>query len=120
LGFQRLDNYWVSLTFMGAEPTLNSMTDRGQENEVEILGCRVKTRPEDDDREIAQTVIAQVQNEVAELLKARPSMRQTDVAVLVALKMATEKVKLEQEFKTAVLRLEGSVEQAMSQLQNRS
>lgn len=105
---------------MGAGPTLKPMTDRGQENEVEILGCRVKTRPEDSDREIAQTVIAQVQNEVAELLKARPSMRQTDVAVLVALKMATEKVKLEQEFKTAVLRLEGSVEQAMSQLQNRS
>ena len=96
------------------------MTDRGQDKDVEILGCRIKTRPEDPDREIAQAVIERVQNEVADMLKARPSMRQTDVAVLVALKMATEKVKLEQEFKTAVLRLEGSMEQAMSQLQNRT
>jgi hypothetical protein len=34
--------------------------------------------------------------------------------------MATEKVKLEQEFKSTVLRLEGSMEQAMSQLQQQS
>jgi cell division protein ZapA (FtsZ GTPase activity inhibitor) len=96
------------------------MTDRGQENDIEILGCRIKARPEDSDREIAQTVIAQVQDEVAQMLKARPSMRPSDVAVLVALKIATDKVKLEQEFKTTVLRLESSMEQAMSQLQQRS
>jgi cell division protein ZapA (FtsZ GTPase activity inhibitor) len=96
------------------------MTIKGQENDIEILGCRIKTSSDDNDRDVAQTVISLVQNEVAELQKARPSMRSTDVAVLVALKMATEKVKLENEYKNTVLSLESSMEQALSQLQNRS
>jgi cell division protein ZapA (FtsZ GTPase activity inhibitor) len=96
------------------------MTDLSQEIDVEILGCRIKTRPEDNERDVARAVVQLVQKEVAELKKSRPEMRSTDVAVLVALKMATEKVKLEQEFKTTVLRLEGSMEQAMSQLQQQS
>jgi cell division protein ZapA (FtsZ GTPase activity inhibitor) len=96
------------------------MTDLSQEIDVEVLGCRIKIRPEDNERDVARAVVQLVQKEVAELKKARPEMRSTDVAVLVALKMATEKVKLEQEFKTTVLRLEGSMEQAMSQLQQQS
>lgn len=96
------------------------MTIKGQENDYEILGCRIKTSSDDNDREVAQTVILLVQNEVAELQKARPSMRSTDVAVLVALKMATEKVKLENEYKNTVLSLESSMEQALTQLQHRS
>ncbi|MFP5492560.1 MAG: cell division protein ZapA [Bacteriovoracia bacterium] len=96
------------------------MTDLSQEIDVEVLGCRIKIRPEDNERDVARAVVQLVQKEVAELKLARPEMRSTDVAVLVALKMATEKVKLEQEFKTTVLRLEGSMEQAMSQLQQQS
>lgn len=96
------------------------MTIKGQENDIEILGCRIKTSSDDTDRDVAQAVISLVQNEVAELQKARPSMRSTDVAVLVALKMATEKVKLENEFKNTVLSLESSMEQALTQLHNRS
>ena len=96
------------------------MTDLSQEIDVEILGCRIKIRPEDNERDVARAVVQLVQKEAAELKLARPEMRSTDVAVLVALKMATEKVKLEQEFKTTVLRLEGSMEQAMSQLQQQS
>ncbi len=96
------------------------MTIKGQENDIEILGCRIKTSSDDNDRDVAQAVISLVQNEVAELQKARPSMRSTDVAVLVALKMATEKVKLENEYKNTVLSLESSMEKALTQLQNRS
>src|SRR5690606_24647077 len=112
------DNCLVSLTFVGARPTLKTMTEKAQESDVEILGCRIKTSAENNERDIAQTVIALVQQEVAELQKARPNMRSTDVAVLVALKMATEKVKLENEFKPTVLRLESSMEEAMTQLRS--
>lgn len=94
------------------------MTDKGLENDFEILGCRIKSRPEDSDKEIVRTVVELVQKEVAELLQGRPQMRATDAAVLVALKMATEKIKLESEFKSTVLRLESSMEHAMSQLQS--
>lgn len=96
------------------------MTDKSQEAEVEILGCQVKLRPADQDREVAAAVVDLVKAEVEDLRKARPSLRETDVAVLVALKMAMEKVKLEHEFKTAVLRLEGSLESAAAHLQSRS
>lgn len=84
--------------------------------EVEILGCVVKVRPDDIDRDMAQTVINLVKKETAQLKLARPSLRDTDVAVLVALKMATEKVKLEQEFKTAVFKLEKSLTTAADRL----
>jgi cell division protein ZapA (FtsZ GTPase activity inhibitor) len=92
------------------------MTERGQEVEVEILGCVVKVRPDDVDRDMAQTVINLVKQETAQLKQARPSLRDTDVAVLVALKMATDKVKLEQEFKTAVFKLEKSLTTAADRL----
>lgn len=84
--------------------------------EVEILGCVVKVRPDDVDRDMAQTVINLVKQETAQLKQARPSLRDTDVAVLVALKMATDKVKLEQEFKTAVFKLEKSLTTAADRL----
>ena len=96
------------------------MTEIGQEAEVDILGCHVKMRPSDSDRDVARAVIDLVSKEIAELQKARPSLRETDVAVLVALKMATDKVKLESEFKEPVLKLESSLEQAVGRLQARS
>lgn len=96
------------------------MTDVGQEADVDILGCHVKLRPNESDRDVARAVINLVSQEIAELQKARPSLRETDVAVLVALKMATDKVKLENEFKETVLKLESSLEQAVGRLQARS
>lgn len=96
------------------------MTDVGQVAEVDILGCQVKLRPNDNDRDVALAVIKQVSKEVAELQKARPNLRETDVAVLVALKMATDKVKLENEYKETVLKLESSLELAAKRLQARN
>ena len=89
------------------------MTDIGQVTDVDILGCQVKLRPNDSDRDVAQAVIKLVSKEVVDLQKARPNLRETDVAVLVALKMATDKVKLENEFKETVLKLERSLEHAV-------
>lgn len=96
------------------------MTDVGQVAEVSILGCQVKLRPNDSDRDVALAVIKQVNQEVAELQRARPNLRETDVAVLVALKMATDKVKLENEYKETVLKLESSLELAAKRLQARN
>ena len=96
------------------------MADISQVNEIEILGCRVKTRPEDSDKDIADSVIRLVQKEVSELQKARPQLKSVDVAVLVALKIATEKVKMEQDFKSVILKIESSVESALSPMQSPS
>ncbi len=96
------------------------MTDQGQETGVEILGCQVKLRPADQEREVAQAVVELVQTEVAALKKVRPALGDTDVAVLVALKMATDKVKLEQEFRTTLLRAESSLERAVARIQDQA
>jgi cell division protein ZapA len=87
---------------------------QGQEQEFSVLGCKVKYRPEQNDSHIARLVIEQVQEEVRQLQMKRPGLRDTDVAVLVALKMATEKLQLEDEYKQNTLKLEESLEAALS------
>ena len=87
-----------------------------QEVEFNVLGCKVKVRPEQNDSRIAKAVIDLVSAEVQQLKSARPMLRDTDVAVLVALKIATEKMQLEDEYKNNIFKLEGSLESALSAL----
>lgn len=87
-----------------------------QEVEFSVLGCKVKYRPEQNDSHIAKAVIDLVLAEVQQLKTTRPQLRDTDVAVLVALKIATEKLQLEEEYKGNILKLEDSLEKAMESL----
>ena len=86
---------------------------QSQEQEFNVLGCKVKYRPEQSDSHNAKAVIDLVLLEIQELKAKRPMLRDTDVAVLVALKMATEKLELENEYKTNILKLEESLESAL-------
>ena len=88
----------------------------GQEVEFSVLGCKVKYRPEQNDSHIAKAVIDLVLAEVQQLKTTRPQLRDTDVAVLVALKIATEKLQIEEEYKGSILKLEGSLEKALESL----
>lgn len=92
------------------------MTKMSQEEEFNVLGCKVKLRPEQNDIHIAKAVIDLVDAEVQQLKISRPMLRDTDVAVLVALKMATEKMQLEDEYKNNILKLEKSLESALHAL----
>lgn len=87
-----------------------------QDIEFNVLGCKVRYRPEQDDSHIAKSVIERVRSEVEQLKESRPSLRDTDVAVLVALKMTTEKYQLEDEYKMNILKLEESLESALQAL----
>jgi cell division protein ZapA (FtsZ GTPase activity inhibitor) len=89
------------------------MTQMSQEVEFNVLGCKVKYRPEQDDSHIALAVIDLINAEVQQLKASRPNLRDTDVAVLVALKMATEKKQIEEEYRQNILKLEESLEQAI-------
>jgi cell division protein ZapA (FtsZ GTPase activity inhibitor) len=86
---------------------------QGQEQEFNVLGCKVKYRPEQNDSQQAKVVIESVLREVEELKSRRPLLRDTDVAVLVALKFATDKMQLEEEYKNNILKLEQSLETAL-------
>lgn len=89
---------------------------QSQEQEFDVLGCKVKYRPERHDSHNAKAVIDLVLLEIQELKAKRPLLRDTDVAVLVALKMATEKLELEDEYKMNILKLEESLETALQAL----
>lgn len=92
------------------------MTNTSQETEFNVLGCKVKYRPDQNESHIAKAVLDLVCAEVAQLKSARPSLKDTDVAVLVALKIATEKMKLEEEYKTNIFKLEDSLSVALKSL----
>jgi cell division protein ZapA len=87
-----------------------------QEQEYNVLGCKVKYRPLQNDSQNAKVVIELVLREIEELKSKRPMLRDTDVAVLVALKLATEKIELEDEYKSNILKLEESLEMALQAL----
>lgn len=89
---------------------------QSQEVEFNVLGCKVKVKPEQNDSHKARAVIDQVMVEIQNLKMQRPGLRDTDVAVLVALKMATEKMQIEDEYKTNIFKLEESLETAMLHL----
>ncbi len=90
------------------------MTGIGQEKEISILGCKVRYNPEQEDSHIAKTVIDLVNKEIISLKTARPQLRDTDVAVLIALKVAKEMVTLENEYKVNIAKLEDSMTSAMN------
>ncbi len=86
---------------------------QSQEQEFDVLGCKVKFKPSLNDSHNAKAVIDLVLSEIQELKSKRPMLRDTDVAVLVALKMATDKIQIEDEYKSNILKLEASLETAL-------
>ncbi|WPU65664.1 cell division protein ZapA [Peredibacter sp. HCB2-198] len=84
-----------------------------QEKEFNVLGCKVKLRPDQNDSHNAKAVIDLVMSEIQDLKMKRPLLKDTDVAVLVALKIATEKLQLEDEYKSNILKLENSLESVL-------
>lgn len=87
-----------------------------QEKEFDVLGCKVTYKPERDDSHNARAVIELVLREIEDLRLKRPKLRDTDVAVLVALKIATDKLQLEDEYKRNILKLEESLQAALQAL----
>ncbi len=93
---------------------------QSQEMEFNVLGCKVKYKPEQNDSEMARAVIDLVMDEVQQLKANRPGLRDTDVSVLVALKMATEKLQIEDEYKKSIFKLEESLETALMSMGSQS
>jgi cell division protein ZapA (FtsZ GTPase activity inhibitor) len=92
------------------------MTQMSQDTEFNVLGCKVRLRPDQNDSHNAKAVIDLINAEIQALKSSRPQLRDTDLAVLVALKMATEKMQLEDEYKQNIFKLEESLETALQAL----
>lgn len=84
-----------------------------QDTEYNVLGCKVRVKPDQNESANAKAVVELVNAEILALKSNRPQLRDTDLAVLVALKMATEKLQLQDEYKQNILKLEESLETAL-------
>ncbi len=93
---------------------------QSQEEEFNVLGCKVKYRPEQNDSQNSKAVIDIVLREVEDLKFKRPMLKDTDVAVLVALKLATERLQIEDEYRTNILRLEASLESVLGAMNSQA
>jgi cell division protein ZapA (FtsZ GTPase activity inhibitor) len=90
------------------------MTETSREQEFNILGCRVKYKPDEQDRDVAISVVEQVIFEVNALRNKNPGLRDTDVAVLIALKIATEKKNVEKELANLLDTVENNLQLVLS------
>ena len=92
------------------------MTQMSQDIEYNVLGCKVRVRPDQNDSHNAKAVVDLINAEIQQLKISRPQLRDTDVAVLIALKVAKEKMQLEDEYKNNIFKLEESLETALQAL----
>ena len=84
-----------------------------QEKEFSILGCKVKYKPLENEDTSARAVIDLVSSRIDSLKEKRPLLRDTDIAVLVALQFASEKVQLEDEYKSSIFQIEETLRSAL-------
>ena len=83
-------------------------------SEFNILGCQVRLQADSADLEKANAAISVVQDEIDTLKTANPSLKDTDLAVLCALKIATKAQDLEAEYKDNIISLKSGIEEALN------
>jgi|SRR5690606_23212234 len=92
------------------------MTVSKDGKEYNILGAKVRVTEEDSQNEKAQKAIDYVLQEASSLRKNNSSLKDQDIAVLVALKLATKCLDVEKEYKDNVLLLKDEVLKAKANL----
>ena len=99
----------------------NNDTDTNKEKEYrefEILGHKVRFRPENGSLVTAENVIKLIQNEVLDVDKKIGSSRASDKFLLVALKLANERLTMEQELRQSLNKLEDKLNETQIIIDN--
>jgi cell division protein ZapA (FtsZ GTPase activity inhibitor) len=81
------------------------MTNEFKGFEYNILGCPIRLKDGESDFETARLAVEMVNKEIESLKLKSPNLSNTDIAVLTALKLASDKVHVDDEFKTSLLTL---------------
>ena len=82
--------------------------------EFNILGSVVRIKTDDSGDDKAQKSVDLLIAEVAEMKRLSPSMKDIDIAVLCALKIASKSLEIEGEYKENVFSLKTGIEDALS------
>ena len=86
--------------------------------DIEILGCRLKLKTHEETNDLSSVVeprevIELLEREIQEVRKTNPALEDSKTAVLVALKLASEKIELENEFRDQIEHIEKSARGAL-------
>lgn len=89
------------------------MTVQSEGLEYNILGCNVRIKQDEADQNNAKQAIDTVNNEINALKLKNPKLKDLDLAVLVALKIASDKNEIESEYKENVFALRSGINDAL-------
>jgi cell division protein ZapA (FtsZ GTPase activity inhibitor) len=89
------------------------MTVNNKGLEFNILGSQVRLSAQESDDNRAKAAIELVQKEVETMKMQNSRLKDTDIAVLVALKLATQKLEVEDDFQTSVGSLKQGINEAL-------
>lgn len=97
---------------------MNTTTNRPLDSEFNVLGFKVKLAPGDDgEREIASQAVDMVLEEIQKIKKEASHLDDKQVAILVALKLAKEKLAIAEEYKINVGQLKSEAREALQFLE---
>lgn len=85
--------------------------------EFDVLGFKVKVRPEENNGVPAERPVELVRQEAEAITKRFPQLDKGKVATLVALKLATDYLQLDQEFRKSIESLEADAQDALTLIQ---
>ncbi len=91
-----------------------------EELEFEILGYKIRFRSSDEQNVDAKIVVEKVKDEVGRLKNMAPHLDTGQAAILVALKMASEKISFEREFKENIDKIQNSAVDALHLIEEAS
>jgi cell division protein ZapA (FtsZ GTPase activity inhibitor) len=90
------------------------MTVHNEGLEYNILGCNVRIKKDEAERDNALKAIEIVNKEIEKMRLQNSKLKDIDVAVLMALKFASEKSEIETEYKENIFSLKAGVNEALS------
>jgi cell division protein ZapA (FtsZ GTPase activity inhibitor) len=90
------------------------MTVHNEGFEYNILGCNVRIKEDETERDNALKAIETVNTEIEKLKRANSKLSDLDIAVLVSLKLASDKQGVEQEYKENVFSLKSGINEALN------
>lgn len=90
------------------------MTVKNEGLEYNILGCPIRMKANEGDSTSAKLAVDLVNKEIETLRGQNPSLKDIETAVLVALKLASEKIEIEGEYKENVFSLRSGITDALN------
>jgi cell division protein ZapA (FtsZ GTPase activity inhibitor) len=90
------------------------MTVKNEGLEYNILGCPIRMKANEGDSTSAKLAVDLVNKEIETLRGQNPSLKDIETAGLVALKLASEKIEIEGEYKENVFSLRSGITDALN------